>query len=200
MILRYHVFRLICLLIKNIFPATLGCWALMRKSLEKNGKNVILGNTAFYIGLCQQISVYMWPARRSTSEKTTDLLNFTRRRFYWNFEKIAFSAKLPRLKIYSGRNHTSFTGFYCKSIISGTKTVHSLTNNSQSICLVPICRQGILLRNKIGNVLQTVIWTSIHDKMTAYMIRAEVQIVTLYVKCIRKVMRYFLWFSILQSR
>ena len=57
--LRFHVFRLIFLLIKIIFAAILSGVVVMQNILEKNVL-VILGHTAaFCIGLFQQISIYM---------------------------------------------------------------------------------------------------------------------------------------------
>ena len=47
------------LLIKIIFAVILSGLIVMRKLLEKNGKNIILGHIAFSIVLLQQISVYL---------------------------------------------------------------------------------------------------------------------------------------------
>ena len=47
--LRFCIFRLSFLLIKIIFPAILCGLIVMRKFLEKNGKNVILGHSALCI-------------------------------------------------------------------------------------------------------------------------------------------------------
>ena len=53
----------------------------MRMFMEKKGNNVILGNTAFYMGLFQPISVYMQPAWHSKSEKKKKKKSFD---FYRN--------------------------------------------------------------------------------------------------------------------
>ena len=50
-ILRFRVFRLICLLLKIIVAAIVTGLVVMRKILHKNGKNAILGHIVFCIGL-----------------------------------------------------------------------------------------------------------------------------------------------------
>ena len=61
---------------------------------------------------------------------------FTGRAFYEiQFLKNRISDKWPqilenRLKINVGQKHTSFMGFYCKSISHGLYTVHSATKQS----------------------------------------------------------------------
>ena len=50
---------------------------------EKNGKNVILGHIAFCIVVFQQLSVYLWPAWYTKSEK---------QQFFWFFLEGNFTA------------------------------------------------------------------------------------------------------------
>ena len=71
----------------------------MRNYLEKKGKNVILGNTAFCKGLFQSSLVYMCPAWRNKSENSKSfdfywkgiLLQFFKNHIFWkitlNFAK-----------------------------------------------------------------------------------------------------------------
>ena len=98
---------------------------------EKKGINVVLGSTAIFVGLLSLSVTCMMQQIR----KTANRLILLERYFNSILEKIAFYAKWPRsllccLKLISGRNHTSFMGFYCKSISPKTKQVHSATNEN----------------------------------------------------------------------
>ena len=61
---------------------------------EKNGKNAILGHIAFCIVVFQQISVYLWPAWCTKSEKNSSfdftlkaiLLQFFKNHIFWKNE------------------------------------------------------------------------------------------------------------------
>ena len=87
--LRFHVFRLISSNFK---------WLGVHAKSLKGGKNVILGYTAFFIGPCEQISVYMWLAWCNESGKQQIFISvFTGRRFKRMLGKITFSAKLQNV-------------------------------------------------------------------------------------------------------
>ena len=86
------------MLIKIISAAILSGLVVMQKCLEKKGKTIILRHTAFCIGLFQQADFSLHvTCMMHLIRKPIILLVFTKRLFYCNFGKVAFSKKLPQI-------------------------------------------------------------------------------------------------------
>ena len=84
-ILKFRVFKLICLSIKIIYAAILSGLIAMRIVLEKKGKNVVLGNTVFlYRSFSSDFSLSVTCMAQLIRE-TKNHLFFTGREFHCNF-------------------------------------------------------------------------------------------------------------------